>query len=312
MSIKMMSRVWDVAPVSGSDLVVLLALADYGDDEGGSIFPSIPSIAKKARLSPDQARRVIHKLIEEDKILEIVAAGGWDGKRNRSNEYRIVLSDPPRADASTPPRADASTVLAPTRADPLLEPSLLITIDPEKNVPSGTPPFVGPPEDVRDEKRKSPKRNRKSGNPTPPIAPPPLREPSEWGEFLEALCWVCHDHKVINNLTDAEKGALTLEAKKIRDKDYTIDDLRLWYKDFWKKDWKSKSSRPSPAYVRSNIAAVKSEAPEGFGRNETNNGTRKEDGTGRNAPGWDPEIQRRVDEHRAKRKAEGSLYWNRH
>lgn len=171
MSIKMMAHVWEVAPVNGSDLVVLLALADYGDDEGKNIYPSVPSIAKKARLSVDQARRVIHKLIDEDKVLELVTAGGWDGKRNRSNEYRITLPEGgtradargsrpreggTRADASTPPRVDASTVPAPTRDDPLLEPPSTTTIE---------PPYNDVPEPPK-EKGKS--KSKKRGKSTPP------------------------------------------------------------------------------------------------------------------------------------------------
>lgn len=136
MSIKLMSHVWETATVNGSDMLVLLALADYGNDQGESIYPSMQSLASKARLSVDQTRRVIHKLIA-DGVVELVEAGGWRGNRNRPNEYRIVLGSTGKlqapcmdastrtgADAGGGTGADASTVLAPVQEDPLLDPPI--------------------------------------------------------------------------------------------------------------------------------------------------------------------------------------------
>lgn len=123
MSIKLMSKVWEEAEVSGSELLVLLALADYANDDGTSIYPSMQSIAKKSRLSIVQARRTIHKLIAKG-IVELVEMGGWDGKRNRSNEYRIVSMRgtskliAPITDDSTGTITDDSTVLSPMIEDP--------------------------------------------------------------------------------------------------------------------------------------------------------------------------------------------------
>jgi hypothetical protein len=143
MSIKVMAAIWDSADASGSELLVLLALADFANDDGGSIYPSIATVAKKARLSADQARRIIHKLIKQGKV-ELVQAGGWDSQRNRPNQYRINLERAcilpggvlPAREGGTRTmqvpyshgegggtRTDASTVLAPTRADPSSDPS---------------------------------------------------------------------------------------------------------------------------------------------------------------------------------------------
>ena len=144
MSIKILNEVWQAAQVGGSKLLVLLALADFADDRGGAIYPSMTTIAAKARLSVDQTRRIIHYLVEAGHIT-IVEDGGWDGARNRPNHYRIATpdpadvpapvqglplqdastplaecKDPPRADASTGTRADARTVPAPAREDPSL------------------------------------------------------------------------------------------------------------------------------------------------------------------------------------------------
>jgi hypothetical protein len=122
MSIKLMSLIWEHATVGGSELLMLLALADYANDDGGSIYPSMQTLAKKSRLSVDQARRVIHKLIN-DGVIELVEEGGWKNGRNRSNEYRILPGGylhpaSTRTDARGGTRTHASTVLAPVQDDP--------------------------------------------------------------------------------------------------------------------------------------------------------------------------------------------------
>lgn len=106
MSIAVMARIWQTATeLSGSELLVLLALADFGDDTGGNIYPSMTTLAGKARLSESQARRVVRRLVEAGYV-EIVEAGGWDGQRNRANEYQIVFD---RGSNMTPPSADTRT-----------------------------------------------------------------------------------------------------------------------------------------------------------------------------------------------------------
>lgn len=86
MSIRVMSLVWDGYQGSGSELLALLALADWSDDEG-RCFPSVAAIGRKTRLSEKQARRVVHSLID-DGVVKVVA--GKDGGRG-SRRYQIVL-----------------------------------------------------------------------------------------------------------------------------------------------------------------------------------------------------------------------------
>lgn len=148
MSIKLMAQLWEHADVTGSELLVLLALADFANDDGSSIYPAMKTIASKARLSVDQARRVVHKLIDSG-VLELVEQGGWIGKRNRPNEYRIVMQSPcilqgPGVDARTSEApendvdarggtgVDASTVLAPVQEDPSVNHQLKATEEKEE------------------------------------------------------------------------------------------------------------------------------------------------------------------------------------
>lgn len=119
MSVRVLSLVWDNYPGGGSELLALLALADWSDDEG-RCWPSIPSVARKVRLSPDQARRVVHRLIESDYLS--VTAGKTGGGSSRRYQIRLDRLTP-CADA-TPSggargSADASPPLAPMQGHPL-------------------------------------------------------------------------------------------------------------------------------------------------------------------------------------------------
>lgn len=89
MSIAVMSRVWKHSKAQGGELLVMLALADFSDEEGKS-YPSVATLAEKARLSDRQVRRIIGRL--EKEIGEI--------RRNKSNgrrshTYLIIIPDNP-------------------------------------------------------------------------------------------------------------------------------------------------------------------------------------------------------------------------
>lgn len=92
MAVRVMSIVWDGYPGGGSELLALLALADWSDDDG-RCFPAIASIAKKTRLSEKHARRIVHNLIAEG-YLHVTA--GTDGG-GMSRRYQIAI------DRLTPP-----------------------------------------------------------------------------------------------------------------------------------------------------------------------------------------------------------------
>ena len=104
-------QVWRHFPGGGSELLVMLAMADWCNDDGGNLFPSIETVAKRIRTSVSQARRVSHKLIE-DGWLEVVGNkfGGPPGstRRYRLNVAKLVGISTARMDA-TPPKETTST-----------------------------------------------------------------------------------------------------------------------------------------------------------------------------------------------------------
>lgn len=103
-----MSKVWDAFPGSGSDLIAMLALADWSDDEG-RCFPSMSAIASKTRLSRSQAQRVVHGLVDGGYIQ--VVGNEFGGAPGATRQYRIVLS-------SMTGRMDAQRRAAPMRPKP--------------------------------------------------------------------------------------------------------------------------------------------------------------------------------------------------
>jgi hypothetical protein len=88
MSIELMSRVWKETAFKGTELLVLLCLADHANDEG-ICWPAYKTIAARARTSPRWAMRCV-KNLEAQGFLERDR-----GNVGRSNTY--TLKFPPAA-----------------------------------------------------------------------------------------------------------------------------------------------------------------------------------------------------------------------
>lgn len=84
MSIRLMTRAWGDAPYQGTQLLVLLALCDYANDDG-ECWPSIDSLAAKARCSVQYVRRSL-KTFASDHVLEV-----GKGDLRGSYTYRLTL-----------------------------------------------------------------------------------------------------------------------------------------------------------------------------------------------------------------------------
>lgn len=91
MSIKIMTRVWESSQASGSDLLLLLALADNADDTG-YCWPGIEYLARKIRMTTQSVISITRRLEETG---ELVVARS----RRHGNCYVILvgMSDDERA-----------------------------------------------------------------------------------------------------------------------------------------------------------------------------------------------------------------------
>lgn len=98
-----MSLVWDNFTRGGSDKLALLAMADWCNDLGGSLHPSVSTVAKKINRTEKQAREILHRLISEGWIMVIGNENG--GKPGQSRKYQInveKLLTPPASVTPTP------------------------------------------------------------------------------------------------------------------------------------------------------------------------------------------------------------------
>ena len=85
MSIKIMTAVWESSKASGSNLLLLLSLADHAGEDG-ACWPSVGRLAQRARLSVRQAQRGLQALAN---IGEIMIVGG--GGRKKTNMFLLTL-----------------------------------------------------------------------------------------------------------------------------------------------------------------------------------------------------------------------------
>lgn len=85
MSYALQRAVWQNGPTERNQFNVLQALADYADDDGGNVFPSIPTLAEKCRMSSSTVIRALDGLV----------SGGWVTRKRRKNAvntYQIVVA----------------------------------------------------------------------------------------------------------------------------------------------------------------------------------------------------------------------------
>ncbi len=83
-----MAMVWAWLNYGGSELLLALALADFADDDGGSIFPSVATLAKKTRQSERTVQRQLSKFRRAGWLI-LEAPGRVRGGRGCAAEYRI-------------------------------------------------------------------------------------------------------------------------------------------------------------------------------------------------------------------------------
>jgi DNA-binding transcriptional ArsR family regulator len=92
-SVKVTTWVWDHAPVTEVDqMLVLLALADYADEETWTAWPTIKKLATKVRMSQRTVQRHLRDLETAGRLSTKLNAGGKRemDPRYRPNAYQIL------------------------------------------------------------------------------------------------------------------------------------------------------------------------------------------------------------------------------
>ncbi len=86
MSVRVMAKVWDTFPGNGSELLCMLALADFANDSGFA-YPAVSTLAKKVRLTRRQVQKVLRRLMEAGYLSVVGNLNGGSPKATR--RYQI-------------------------------------------------------------------------------------------------------------------------------------------------------------------------------------------------------------------------------
>ncbi len=108
MSVKIMGQVWEL-DVPHAQMLVLLALADHADHEGGNIYPSINLVAWKTGYSERQVQRIIGGLVRDGLLIKAA-----DATSRRPTTYQMNLLRAPR---KAPYTVSTPDKLSPQRDD---------------------------------------------------------------------------------------------------------------------------------------------------------------------------------------------------
>lgn len=89
MSVRVQERVWKGSAHAGSELLLLLAIADFADNDGWA-YPSVSTLAAMCRTTSRYAIKLLEALTRSGE-LEVGKNQGPMGRGGRTNLYRIVL-----------------------------------------------------------------------------------------------------------------------------------------------------------------------------------------------------------------------------
>lgn len=89
MSVRALSRVWEHSQHGGTELLMLLAIADFANDEG-TAYPAVTTLAAKCRMKPRNANLLLARLRKSGE-LNIEAGKGPIVQGGRLNVFRITL-----------------------------------------------------------------------------------------------------------------------------------------------------------------------------------------------------------------------------
>lgn len=115
--------VWEHADVAGTDLIALLALADWSDETGEN-WHSVASLAKRCRRTERATRATLRRLEQAGYLVTVT-------RRGKSSVYRLQIPQRLRAEVGfrgevtgPTPEVTGPTPEVATSAEPSIEPSL--------------------------------------------------------------------------------------------------------------------------------------------------------------------------------------------
>lgn len=183
MSVEAITVVLHHSKASGTDLIVLLGIANHSGD--GGAWPSIATLAKYARVDERWVRRVIRRLEAGGEITVHLQAGGMADTRNdrRTNRYDVNVRCPDDCDRTTNHRTSDEGVYRPPREDFGINGGVYRTTTGGSTEPDGG--VCGPPEPSLEPSIEP--ASKETPSPTPSAEVP---EPERFDEF-----WDTYDKK---------------------------------------------------------------------------------------------------------------------
>lgn len=110
MSVRVMSWVWD-QDIPPNIKIVLLAIADCADDDGGNAYPSQETLARKTGYSTRQVKRIVEQLVALN-VLSVGKANLPNRRADRQpNLYRVRISAPVSVNRDDLPRMSPTSSL---------------------------------------------------------------------------------------------------------------------------------------------------------------------------------------------------------
>ena len=173
MSVQAMTAVWTHSRHKGSKLILLLAIADYANEQAVA-WPSIQSLADKARMSERNVHYALKELTEEDDPELTVLAGAGP---HRCNLYQINLEGAKFAGCKPAHKRvqNSAPRVQPVAPNPSLEsvknPSIESASD--ANAPTPPPPDTPRPSRSRSSRKvaSAPAQEEAGPPPSPPVTP---------------------------------------------------------------------------------------------------------------------------------------------
>lgn len=184
MSVRVISQVIEASAHAGSELLMLVVLADYSDDAGNS-YPAVASLARKCRMSPRNANYILTAL-QASGELRVLKNEGPKG----TNRYRIMLDQlgkqPLKPAAPLKPIAPLKGA-SPPKPEGGCTPETAFTLKPTSATPEAG--FLKPLKPTSDEpslNRQEPQRVRAKRSPASDRG---SRLPADWTLPAEWRAW---------------------------------------------------------------------------------------------------------------------------
>jgi hypothetical protein len=142
MSIHTSKRVWAHSKHSGTELLMMLAIADFADDQGNA-YPAVGTLAERCRMSTRNVNHILAALRASGE-LEIRQNEGPKG----TNRYRITLADQGLKRTSPPRPSKPLKPASPPGPEAGFTPEARVTLKPVAGTPeAGSPKPLKPASD---------------------------------------------------------------------------------------------------------------------------------------------------------------------